>query len=126
MKIHPNEMILFYSCEEASHKKTRSYAHSIAAHIREYNFKEYKFSKMIWKDILDMLQLEPKDLLNRADPKYQKEMAGKSFDEESWLEILIKNPCMIKAPIAIMHNKAVLCVNPKEIYKLVKESEINM
>ena len=80
----------------------------------------------MWKDILVMLQLEAKDLLNRADPKYQKEMAGKSFDEEAWLDILIKNPCMIKAPIAIMNNKAILCLNPKDIYKLVKESKIGI
>jgi len=77
----------------------------------------------MWRDILDMLGLEPKHLLNKADPKYQKEIRGKSFDEEGWLNVLVNNPCLIKAPIAIMHDHAVLCITPKDIYKLESSLE---
>jgi arsenate reductase len=84
---------------------------------------EYKFNGAIWNDLLQKLKMRPKDLLNRSDPKYQNELAGKSFDDEGWINILLKNPCLIKAPIALMHDKAVLCVKPKDIYKLVEEKE---
>ena len=77
----------------------------------------------MWRDILDMLDMEPKHLLNKSDPKYQKEIRGKSFDEEGWLNVLVNNPCLIKAPIAIMHNQAVLCITPKDIYKLESSLE---
>jgi arsenate reductase len=118
MKLQRDEMVLFLDCTSSSHKKTRAYAQSISGHIREYTFVEYKFTTSLWRDILDMLGLEPKQLLNKADPKYQRDIKGRTFDEESWLNILVNNPCLVKAPIAIMHSKAVLCISPKDIYKL--------
>ena len=123
MKLQRDEMVLFLDCTSSSHKKTRAYAHSISDHIREYTFKDYKFTTSMWRDILDMLDMEPKHLLNKSDPKYQKEIRGKSFDEEGWLNVLVNNPCLIKAPIAIMHNQAVLCITPKDIYKLESSLE---
>jgi len=117
-------MVLFLDCTSSSHKKTRAYAHSLSDHIREYTYKDYKFTASLWRDILDMLDMEPKQLLNKADPKYQKEIKGKSFDEEGWLYVIVNNPCLIKAPIAIMHDRAVLCISPKDIYKLGANLEV--
>jgi arsenate reductase len=118
MKLQRDEMILFLDCTSSSHKKTRAYAQSVSGHIQEYTFMDYKFTTSLWRDILDMLGMEAKQLLNKADPKYQRDIKGKTFDEEGWLNILVNNPCLIKAPIAIMHNKAVMCITPKDIYKL--------
>ena len=118
MKSHPNEMWLFFDCESSTHKKTLALAKSITENINEFTFQHNKLSKFRWAEILSMLQMRPKDLLNKADNKYQEELAGHDFDDDNWLEILRNNPCMIKGPIAIMNGKAVLCVNPKDIYKL--------
>ncbi|MBR9999187.1 MAG: glutaredoxin [Cyclobacteriaceae bacterium] len=123
MKLRRDEMVLFLDCTSSTHKKTRAYAHSISGHIQEYTFVDFKFTKSIWRDILTMLAVEPKHLLNKADPKYQKEIKGKAFDEDGWLNILINNPCLIRAPIALMHDKAVFCVSPKDIYKLQSAQE---
>ena len=123
MKLHRDELILFLDCSSSSQKKTLPFARSITDHIQVYTYKDYKFNRAIWNDLLQKLRMRPKDLLNRSDPKYQSELAGKSFDEEGWINILLKNPCLIKAPIALMHDKAVLCIKPKDIYKLVEEKE---
>jgi arsenate reductase len=80
--------------------------------------KHCRITKMMWSDILAMLKLRAKDLLDRSDPKYQKEIAGHDFDDEGWLEILSHNPCLLKAPIAVMQGNAVLCIKPKDILKL--------
>lgn len=72
-----------------------------------------------------MLNMRPKDLLNKSDKKYQEMIAGHDFDDDNWLEILRENPCMIKAPIAILDKKAVLCINPKDIYKLLPDHKIH-
>ena len=123
MKLNRDEVILYLDCSSLSHKKTRVFAHSLSNHVQEYDFKDVHFTKSMWQDLLSMLELRPKDLLNKADPKYQNEIAGKSFDDDAWYNILIKNPCLIKAPIAIMHDKAVLCLKPKDVYKLVPKAE---
>ncbi len=121
MKLKRDELILFLDCTSSSHKKTRAYAHSISDHVKEYTFTEFRFNKTIWRNILDMLDLEPKHLLNKADPKYQQEIRGKNFDDDGWLYVLVNNPCLIKAPIAIMHDRAVLCNSPKDVYKLLPD-----
>lgn len=121
MKLNRDEMLLFLDCTSSSHKKTRAYAHSVSGHVQEYTFREFRFTKSLWRDILEMLSMDPKELLNKADPKYQREIKGKTFDEDGWLNVLINNPCLIKAPIAIMHNRAVLCISPKDVYRLAPE-----
>ena len=69
--------------------------------------------------------MRPKDLLNKANKKYQEDLAGHDFDDDSWLEIIRNNPRMIKGPIAVMNQKAVLCINPKDIYKLEEEHKVD-
>jgi arsenate reductase len=125
MERHPNELWLFLDCESSSHKKTRALAKSITRHVNEFSLSHNKLSKLRWAEILLMLNLRPKDLLNKSNKKYQEMIAGHDFDEDSWLEILRENPCMIKAPIAILNNKAVLCINPKDIYKLLPDHKIH-
>lgn len=121
MKLHPNELWLFFDCNSSSHKKTRALAYSITGHVNEFSFKNAQISKYMWLDILQMLNLKPKQLFDKSNPKYQTEFARHDFDEESWLNILQKNPCMVKAPIAIMNGRAVLCVSPKDIYKIAPQ-----
>ena len=124
MKLHPNELWLFFDCRSSEQKKTRAMARSISNHVNEFTFKDMSRTKMMWIDILKMLNLKPKDLLNKADPKYQSELAGHSFSDEDWLNILMNNPCLIKAPIALMNQRAVLCIKPKDIYKIVEEHAV--
>jgi len=66
--------------------------------------------------------VHPKDLMNKAHPYYQKHIRGREFDKESWLKIIQYNPDLIKAPIAMRGNRAILCTNPTDIYKLMEPS----
>lgn len=118
MKLHPNELFIYYDNKSGSHRKTKALAYSISNHVKELDFDHYKLTKLMWGEILELLNLEPKQLLNKADPRYQAGIAGHQYDDDGWLEILVKNPHLIKAPIAIMNKKAVLCERPKDIYKL--------
>ena len=117
-------MWLFLDCESSIHKKTRALAKSITRHINEFSLAHNKLSKLRWAKILLMLNMRPKDLLNKGDKKYQKTVAGHDFDDDAWLEILRENPCMIKGPIAILNDKAVLCIKPKDIYQLLPDHKI--
>lgn len=125
MERHPNELWLFLDCESSTHKKTRALAISITEHINEFSLSHNKLSKLRWAEILILLNMKPKDLLNKANKNYQQSLAGHDFDDDAWLEILRENPCMIKGPIAIMDKKAVLCIKPKDIYKLLPEHKIH-
>ena len=65
--------------------------------------------------------MDPKDLLNKSHPYYQENIRGKEFDEEGWLNVLRTNPQLIKAPIAMRGKRAVLCINPQDVFRLAKE-----
>ncbi len=123
MRLHPDELLIYYDNKSSLHKKTRALAYSITNHVHEVDFDHYKLTKLMWGEILILLGLQAKQLLNKSDPKYQTLIARHDFEEDAWLEILVKNPDLIKAPVAIFNGKAVLCENPKDIYKLTEGQE---
>lgn len=118
MRMHPSELFLYFNPRNPVDKQTRAYAHAVSKYINEINVEKEKITTTGWRSILEKLNLRVKDLLNKAHPDYQNLIAGKTWDEEGWLNILIKYPYLLKAPIAIKRNKAVLCITPNEILKL--------
>lgn len=118
MKQHPNELLFYYNPTHSVDKQMRAYAQSISKHINEINIEKEPITLTGWQSILNKLSLRPKDLLNRAHPDYQTHIAGKTWDDESWLTILVRFPHLLKAPIAIRKNKAVLCLTPNNILEL--------
>ena len=118
MKMHPNELFFYFNPTHTIDKQMRAYAQSISQHINEINIEKERITLTGWQTILEKLKLRPKDLLNRAHPDYQSKIAGKTWDDEGWLNILTRNPHLLKAPIAIKKNKAVLCITPNIILEL--------
>lgn len=123
MRLHPNELLIYYDNKSSSHRKTRALAYSITKHVHEVDFDHYKLTKLMWGEILSLLSMKPKQVLNKAHPKYQLLIARHDFEDNDWLEILVKNPELIKAPIAVYDGRAILCETPKDIYKLADQVE---
>ncbi|UCS92679.1 glutaredoxin [Echinicola marina] len=118
MKMHPSELFFYFIPSHPIDKQARAYARSVSRYVNEIDIEKERITTTGWRTILEKLKLRPKDLLNRAHPDYQSLIAGKTWDDESWLNILVKYPYLIKAPIAIKREKAVLCTKPMEILKL--------
>lgn len=119
LQFHPNELLLIYHDPNSSTgKQTRAYARSVSNNINEVNLNNVKFTTTLWKEVINMLDLRPKDLLDKSHPEYQAKVRGNTFTMTGWLEVLCNNPHLLKAPIAVFHNKAVLCLSPTDILKL--------
>jgi arsenate reductase len=118
MQFHPNELFIYYNPDSSTGKQCRAYAKSISNNVNDVNYNRIRLTTTLWKEIINLLGLRPKDLLDRSKPEYQEKIAGKTFTMTGWLEVLVKNPQMLKAPIAIYHNKAVLCQKPTDILRL--------
>ena len=118
MQFHPNELFLYYDPLTSTGKQVRAHAGGISNYVKAVDWNQVKLTSTLWKEIVNMMELRPKDFLNKANPDYQDKVAGNTFTMAGWLEILAKNPHMLKAPIAIYRNMAVLCVNPTDILKL--------
>lgn len=118
MKTHQREILIYYNPESNSDRRTIAHAQSVVPHVRTYAFGKTPSTTTSWQTILNALKLHPKEILNKANPYYQKHIRGKEFDEESWVNILRHNTTLIKAPIAIRGQRAILCSSPTDIYKL--------
>lgn len=118
MQFHPNELFLYLDPATSTGKQTRAHASGISRNIKEFDWNKVKLTATLWKEIVNMMGLRPKDFLNKAHPEYQQKVRGNTFTMTGWLEILAKNPQLLKAPIAIYRGKAVLCIQPTDILKL--------
>jgi arsenate reductase len=118
MKTHKREILIYYNPESSSDRKTVAHAQSVVPHVITYAFGMTPSTTTSWHMILKALDMHPKEILNKANPYYQKHIRGKEFDDDSWCNILKYNSNLIKAPIAIRGHRAILCSNPTDIYKL--------
>ena len=118
MRTHDNELFIYYDPNSSRAKKVLAYARTIANHINEVEYHKTPLTSTIWEQLIEQLGLRPKDLLNKSHPYYQENIQGKSFDDEGWLNVLIHNPDIIKAPIVVKGTKAILCNNPTDILQL--------
>lgn len=60
------------------------------------------------KEILDMLQLKPMDIVRVNEPVYKEKYKGRKIPPSRLLKILVKNPKLIQRPIIILNGKAVI------------------
>ena len=121
MKTHQREIMIYYNPESSADRKTVAHAQGMSPHIKSYSYDKTPSTGTSWQMILHSLDMHPKEILNKAHPYYQSHIRGREFDKESWLKVLKYNPELIKAPIAIRGNRAILCTNPTDIYKLIEQ-----
>lgn len=118
MKLHPSELFIIYDPTNTYGRRTLAYAHSHTSHVQSHDVMKEKFTTTHWGEILDRLGLRAKDLLNRAHQDYQRTIAGGNYGDDDWLTILTHNPHLIRYPIALKGQNAVLCKSPTDIFKL--------
>lgn len=125
MKTSKREITIYYNPESSSDRKTVAYAQSLSRYVKAYSYKQTPCRGTTeWCKVLTALKMHPKDLMNKAHPYYQDNIRGREFDEEGWLNILRTNPELIRAPIAIRGEHVVLCLTPKDVYRLAQEEEV--
>lgn len=118
MQFHPNELFLLYNPDTSKGKQTKALARTLNNNINELDVMRERLGPTYWKEVVNMVGLEPKELMDRSHPDYQAKVAGNTFTMNGYLDVLMHNPQLLKAPIAIYNGTAVLCQTPTDIYKL--------
>lgn len=118
MQFHQNELFLYFDPHIRTGKQSLAYAKSISNNINEVDWNNTQLTTTLWKEIINMLKLDPEKLLNKSHVKYQKTIEGKSFTMTGWMEVLVHNPQMLNGPIAIYNGSAIFCENPTDILRL--------
>ncbi len=120
--LNSKELTLVYNSTTSEGRKALAYAYSLAPKVNKQDVSEVSLSSTFVRQVLKQLNVRPKDLLNRAHPYYQQNLRGRDLDAEGWLHVLTHNPELLKAPIALLGHKAVMCEPASLIYKLTEAS----
>lgn len=118
MQFHPNELFLLYNPQTSTGKQTKAIALTINSHINEVDAMREKMGPTYWKEVVTLLGLNPEELLDHSNPEYKSKVGNNTYTMNGWLDVLMHNPQLLKAPIAIFNGKAVLCKTPTDIFKL--------
>lgn len=118
MQFHPNELFLLYDPHTSTGKQTKAIAMSLNNHIHEIDALHEKLGPTYWKEVVNMLHLDPKQMLDKSHPDYQAKVAGNAYTMNGWLDVLMYNPHLLRGPIAIYNGKAILCQKPTDVLKL--------
>ena len=71
------------------------------------------------KEILLKMNAHPEDLIRKQEEMYRKELKGKHFTREEWIDIMAENPKLIRRPVVVSKHKAVVGDPPEELDKLL-------
>lgn len=79
----------------------------IKPQIVEY-LKDEPFTEESLKNILNKLSLTPQNIIRTQEAIYKQEFKDKHFSDKEWIKILVENPKLIRRPIIVKGDKAVL------------------
>ena len=120
MKTHENEVMILYDSVSHEGRKTLAYAHTLTQNVKGWDYSLLPLTTTLWKQLLELLQVHPKELLDKSHPYYQSHIKGHDFDDEGWLNVLRRNTFLIKSPIAVKGSKAVVCTSPGDIFCIMQ------
>jgi arsenate reductase len=112
------EIQLYIKLNCSKSKKTIAYAKSHSNNVNTIDLSKTKGTGTIWENILTKLEKSPKELLDKSQPYYQENIKGRDFEKRDWIYLLMNNPDLVKSPIAIRGNRAILIDTPTDIYKI--------
>lgn len=118
IQFHPNEIFIVYNPSTYSGKQTKAIAMSICNHINEIDATNNKLTTTLWKEIVNMLKVDPSELLDKSSAEYQSKVGDNTFTMTGWLDVLSNNPNLLTVPIAIFNGQAILVRKPTDILKL--------
>lgn len=71
------------------------------------------------QDILSKLKLSPENLIRKGEVIYKEQFKGKTLSDKEWIAAMIKYPKLIKRPIVIKGEKAILGRPPANVIPLL-------
>ena len=71
------------------------------------------------EEVLVKLNMSAEAILRKGEAIFKENYKGKTFDNQEWIKIMVKNPKLIERPIVIKGNKAVLGRPPENVNELL-------
>ncbi|PLW92154.1 MAG: arsenate reductase (glutaredoxin) [Marinilabiliales bacterium] len=92
-------------------RKSRGGLEFLKNHTDDFEIVEYLKTGLSPEDIsklLKQLNLKVQDIIRTQEDIYKKELKGKNFTNDEWISIISDNLKLLKRPIIVKGNKAVI------------------
>lgn len=91
--------------------------------IQIVDYTKTKFSHQKLADLLNLLNVEPLDIIRKKDPVYISQFKNKNFSREEWIQILVENHKLIERPIVTRGYQGVVCRPPERVFELISKQK---
>lgn len=115
-----NATVVIYHNARCS--KSRSACELVAGRGVEAQIVEYLKTppgKDELRALLQKLGMKPSELVRRGEDAFKENYAGKSLDNEQWLDALVAHPVLIERPIIVRGDRAVIGRPPEKVLELL-------
>lgn len=103
-----NELKLYYHPDNRMAKQTIALAETIKAEKVLINLAEVKLTETQWGELSKLLDKEPIELINIDHPFIKEKLSDDpDMDPNQALKVLVKNPEVLRHPIAIKGDKVI-------------------
>ena len=113
-----NEITLLYNKQRELDRKTLATALAVNRKINRQEIHSVRISETLFNVLIQKLGGDPKTIIDKSQPFYQKELRGKELSNYGWYTMIMHHPELLKAPIAMYHGKAIVCTSSNDVLKL--------
>jgi arsenate reductase (glutaredoxin) len=118
MENKENEIILYFDPREKKGHNTLMLAKTLTKHIKEIEIAKEPPTETQLKEILQILKVDIRTLINQDNALFKSKFINADLDEAGWLTALVKNPELIRTPIAIKGKRGVVVETPSDVLGL--------
>ncbi|TFG79188.1 MAG: hypothetical protein E4H26_00475 [Flavobacteriales bacterium] len=112
------QITLFYNSDSSRFKKTLAYAKAEGLPILEIDILKTPLTGTQIAELADKLGIGIADLVNQDHPAYTSKFEPHDFSDDDWIKMIRHNPEIMKQPIALRGNIAILVSTPSDIIKI--------
>ncbi len=91
------------------------YVQKMVKNVKIIDYVKSGLNKEMLEEILLKSNLKPEQLVRTNEEVYKKELKGKTFTRDEWIQILIENPKLLQRPLIVGKRRAVLAQPPEKM-----------
>jgi arsenate reductase len=115
------EITLIYHSEDHIGRQILAYAHIENKPIRDIDLKHMKLTPTHWAELASRMKINVRDLVNTEHPNFSQKFGHlDQLSDIDWLELLVNNPDILKAPVVMKGGKIAMLSNPQDMLYFVR------
>ncbi len=118
MEFNPREITVIYDMNKRGGREALAYAKQMADHVKEVDISENPLTPTQLLEIMEKVNVGIDAMIDKTSDIYREKYEEVDMSENDWLEVMIHNPEMIKTPIGILGDRAIVCDLPNQILEL--------